>query len=251
MADRPGPHAPHHILIVEDDPSIHALLVSALRAAGFAVSGAATGTDALARVEDSLPDLVVMDVMLPDIAGFDVTRRMRAAGVYTPVLFLTALGDLPDRITGLSSGGDDYVTKPFHIEEVLLRVRAILRRAAVAARAGGAPAPTDDGVLRYADLEVDLIAHDVHRAGTRVRLSPTELRLLVCLLSRPNRVQTKAEILQEVWRYDFAGDTRIVDTFIKYLRRKIDRYPPPLIHTVRGVGYCLRLPRDDADPASA
>ncbi|MEO3754689.1 response regulator transcription factor [Streptomyces sp. B6B3] len=251
MADRSGPHAPRHVLIVEDDPSIHALLVSALRAAGYAVTSATTGSDALARVGDAHPDLVVLDVMLPDFTGFDVTRRMRATGDYTPVLLLTALGDLPDRITGLSSGGDDYVTKPFHVEEVLLRIRAILRRATVAARAADEPGPADDGVLRYADLEVDLIAHEVHRAGTRLRLSPTELRLLVCLLSRPNRVRSKVEILQEVWRYDFAGDTRIVDTFIKYLRRKIDRFPPPLIHTVRGVGYCLRLPRDDVDSASA
>ncbi|RKN10883.1 response regulator transcription factor [Streptomyces radicis] len=247
MADPPLPPAPPHILVVEDDPDIHSLLVTALRAAGYAVSGARTGGEALAEVGGPGPDLVVLDVMLPDISGFDVTRRMRAAGVYTPVLFLTALGDLADRITGLSSGGDDYVPKPFHVEEVLLRVRAILRRAGVAAREGAA----DEGVLRFADLEVDLLAHDVSRAGRPLRLSPTELRLLVCLLSRPCRVLGKAEILQEVWRYDFAGDTRIVDTFIKYLRKKVDARPPPLIHTVRGVGYCLRLPRGDAGAGQA
>jgi two-component system, OmpR family, response regulator len=237
---------PHHLLVVEDDPSIRTLLLSALRAAGFVASGAATGQEALGVLTSrSRPDLVVLDVMLPDISGFDIIRRMRSTGIYTPVLVLTALTDLQDRMTGLSSGGDDYVTKPFHIEEVLLRIRAILRRSALAA----APDPDGEGVLQFAGLQADLTTHEARRAGQPLHLSPTEFRLLTCLLNRPNRVLTKAEILQDVWRYDFAGDTRIVDTFIKYLRRKIDRHPPPLIHTVRGVGYSLRLPPENAGPA--
>lgn len=183
--------------------------------------------------------------MLPDTDGFRLTRELRARGVYTPVLFLTARGDVEDRIIGLSSGGDDYVTKPFHIQEVLLRIRAILRRSnAPASVTGAAPA------LRYADLTLDEATREVRRGDRSVRLSPTEFRLLACLLAHPERVLEKAEILQQVWQYDFSGDTRIVDTYIKNLRRKIDRTPPALVHTVRGVGYCLRLPRDEA-PESA
>ncbi|MFC9756241.1 response regulator transcription factor [Streptomyces sp. NPDC056921] len=230
------PPARSTILVVEDDPSIRTLLTSALGAAGHAVVAAVTGQEAMAKAGDSRPDLIVMDVMLPDADGFDLTRRLRAQGLYTPVLFLTARTEVEDRIIGLSSGGDDYVTKPFHVQEVLLRIRAILRRAAAPASP-----PRTRPPLRYADLVLDEDAHTVRRAGRDLKLSPTEFRLLACLMAQADRVLGKGEILQEVWQYDFAGDTRIVDTYIKNLRRKIDATPPAVIHTVRGVGYCLRL----------
>ncbi|MEU8704671.1 response regulator transcription factor [Streptomyces sp. NPDC048565] len=232
--------ARHTVLVVEDDPSIRTLLTSALHAAGYAVTSAGTGQDALSETGRGGPDLIVLDVMLPDTDGFTVTRELRARGVYTPVLFLTARTEVEDRIIGLSSGGDDYVTKPFHVQEILLRVRAILRRSA----GPHAPPPAERPPLRYADLTLDEEAHEVHRAGQRVPLSPTEFRLLACLIAQPEKVLEKQQILQKVWHHDFAGDTRIVDTYIKNLRRKIDRTEPLLIHTVRGVGYCLRLPRD-------
>ncbi|MGW2590956.1 response regulator transcription factor [Streptomyces sp. NPDC001515] len=238
MGDR---SAPHTVLVVEDDPGIRTLLSSALTAAGYRVVTAVDGRAAVEATDRCRPDLIVLDVMLPDTDGFAVTRELRARGDYTPVLFLTARTDIEDRIIGLSSGGDDYVTKPFHIQEILLRIRAILRRTAGAPRRGPEPPP-----LRYADLSVDRERHTVHRAGRAVRLSPTEFRLLVCLVSHPEKVLGKQEILMEVWQYGFAGDTRIVDTYIKNLRRKIDRADRPLIHTVRGVGYCLRLPREQA-----
>lgn len=238
MGDR---SARHTVLVVEDDPSIRTLLTSALNAAGYSVASAANGRDAVGEVGRRRPDLIVLDVMLPDTDGFAVTRELRSCGDYTPVLFLTARTDIEDRIIGLSSGGDDYVTKPFHIQEILLRIRAILRRT------GGAPRPpAEQPPLRYADLSVDRERHTVHRAGAPVQLSPTEFRLLVCLVSQPEKVLEKQDILLAVWQYGFAGDTRIVDTYIKNLRRKIDRAGRPLIHTVRGVGYCLRLPREDA-----
>ncbi|MFD6276469.1 response regulator transcription factor [Streptomyces sp. NPDC060209] len=233
--------ARHTVLVVEDDPSIRTLLTSALHAAGYAVASAGTGQDALSETGRCGPDMIVLDVMLPDTDGFTVTRELRARGIYTPVLFLTARTEVEDRIIGLSSGGDDYVTKPFHVQEVLLRVRAILRRSAGPRTAPPAERPP----LRYADLTLDEEAHEVSRAGQRVPLSPTEFRLLACLMAQPEKVFEKQQILQRVWHHDFAGDTRIVDTYIKNLRRKIDRTGPLLIHTVRGVGYCLRLPRDE------
>ncbi|MBZ6101707.1 response regulator transcription factor [Streptomyces olivaceus] len=231
----------HTILVVEDDPSIRALLTAALTAAGHSVVTAACGREAMAEADGGRPDLIVLDVMLPDTDGFLLTRELRARGCYTPVLFLTARTDIEDRIIGLSSGGDDYVTKPFHVQEVLLRIRAILRRGTPAVPSAGTRAP-----LRYADLTLDEDAHRVRRAERAVKLSPTEFRLLSCLLSHPERVLDKREILRQVWQYDFSGDTRIVDTYVKSLRRKIDQVPPALIHTVRGVGYCLRLPPEEA-----
>ncbi|MEU5041793.1 response regulator transcription factor [Streptomyces griseorubiginosus] len=242
MAEQPAARAPHRLLVVEDDPSIRMLLESALRLSGYEVAGSATGHAALRDVEGFRPDLMLLDVMLPDLDGFAVTRALRAAGVRTPVLFLTARGEVADRIAGLTAGGDDYVTKPFSIEEVLLRIHAILRRTDPDTMYD--VEGVEKGVLRFADLEMDEYAHEVHRAGEYIPLSPTEFRLLTYLLENSNRVLSKTKILNQVWGIDFTGDGRIVETYVKYLRRKIDRFDPPLLHTVRGVGYCLRLPRD-------
>ncbi|MCX4760130.1 response regulator transcription factor [Streptomyces sp. NBC_01275] len=242
MPESPAASAPHRLLVVEDDPGIRMLLESALRLSGYEVASAATGRDALRDVESLLPDLILLDVMLPDLDGLAVTRSLRAVGDRTPVLFLTARGEVADRIAGLTAGGDDYVTKPFSIEEVLLRIRAILRRTDPDHPSGTEGA--ESGILRFADLELDENAHEVHRAGEYVPLSPTEFNLLVYLMENTNHVLSKTKILNHVWGYDFAGDGRIVETYVKYLRRKIDRFDPPLLHTVRGVGYCLRLPRD-------
>jgi two-component system OmpR family response regulator len=195
------------------------------------------GRDALIAAEEYQPDLVVLDVMLPDLDGFQVAQRLRSSGVPVPVLFLTARDSVEDRISGLTVGGDDYVTKPFSLEEVVLRIRAILRRGR------GELGLADDGVLRYADLELDEDAHEVRRSGKLVDLSPTEFNLLRYLLTNAGRVVSKAQILDRVWSYDFGGDGRIVESYVYYLRRKIDKWDPPLIHTVRGVGYALRLPR--------
>ena len=238
----PGSPSARRILVVEDDPGIRTLLETALRLSGYEVSSVATGRDALLEAERCGPALLVLDVMLPDLDGFELTRALRAAGVMTPVLFLTARTDLDDRIAGLRAGGDDYVGKPFSIEEVLLRIGAVLRRT----DPEGAHDwdGTADGVLRYADLELDEEAHEVHRAGEYISLSPTEFRLLAFLMANAGRVVGKSMILERVWGYDFSGDARIIETYVKYLRRKIDAVDPPLIHTERGVGYCLRLPRD-------
>jgi two-component system, OmpR family, response regulator len=224
------------VLVVDDEPNICALLSATLRLVEFEVQVAYSGREALAAAEHYQPDLVVLDVMLPDLDGFEVARKLREKGQNTPVLFLTARHSVEDRISGLTVGADDYVTKPFSLEEVVLRIRAILRRARMAE-------PTDDGVLRYADLEMDEDAHVVKRAGKIVDLSPTEFNLLRYLMDNAGRVVSKAQILDRVWNYDFGGDGRIVESYIYYLRKKVDRWDPPLIHTLRGVGYSLRLPR--------
>jgi two-component system, OmpR family, response regulator len=224
------------VLVVDDEPNIRALLSATLRLVDFDVRVAGTGAEALTEAEHFQPDLVVLDVMLPDLDGFEVARRLREKGQTTPVLFLTARHSVEDRISGLTVGADDYVTKPFSLEEVVLRIRAILRRARVAE-------PANDGLLRYADLEMDEDAHIVRRAGKVVDLSPTEFNLLRYLMDNAGRVVSKAQILDRVWSYDFGGDGRIVESYIYYLRKKVDRSDPPLIHTLRGVGYTLRLPR--------
>lgn len=243
MTEQPEVKARHRLLVVEDEPSIRTLLESTLRLTGYQVSGAETGQAALIEAERLLPHLLLLDVMLPDLDGFEVTRRLRAGGNDVPVLFLTARTALDDRLQGLGAGGDDYVTKPFHIEEVLLRIEAILRRTASDAE----PFVTEP-VLRYADLELDEAAHEVHRAGEYVPLSPTEFKLLAYLLQNAGRVVSRTQILSHVWGYDFNGDARIVETYIRYLRKKIDHRDPHLVHTVRGVGYCLRLPREHTRP---
>ena len=241
MPARPAAPAPRRILVVEDDTGIRTLLETALRLSGYEVSSVATGRDALLEATRFAPALLILDVMLPDIDGFELTRSMRTAGVTTPVLFLTARTDLDDRLAGLRAGGDDYVGKPFSIDEVLLRIGAVLRRTDPEGEDGRNGAVGE--VLRYADLELDEAAHEVSRAGTYIALSPTEFKLLAFLMANAGRVVTKPMILERVWGYDFSGDVRIIETYVKYLRRKIDTIDPPLIHTERGVGYCLRLPR--------
>ncbi|GAA4692121.1 response regulator transcription factor [Phytohabitans rumicis] len=227
------------VLVVDDEPNICALLSATLRLIDFEVKVASGGHEALITAAEFEPDLVVLDVMLPDLDGFQVAQRLRAgSGPGVPVLFLTARDAVEDRISGLTVGADDYVTKPFSLEEVVLRIRAILRRSRVEPDGEG-----DAGVLRYADLELDEDAHEVRRAGKLVELSPTEFNLLRYLMVNAGRVVSKAQILDRVWSYDFGGDGRIVESYVYYLRKKIDCWEPPLIHTVRGVGYALRLPR--------
>ncbi|MCR6649578.1 MAG: response regulator transcription factor [Cellulomonas sp.] len=228
------------LLVVDDEPNIRELLATSLRFAGFEVHAAADGGAALRMARDLEPDLLVLDVMLPDMDGFTVTRRLREKGQHMPVLFLTARDDTSDKVQGLTVGGDDYVTKPFSLEEVVARIRAILRRTG----------PGDDdqaNVLRYADLELDDDSHEVRRAGQEIDLSPTEFKLLRYLMLNAGRVLSKTQILDHVWQYDWGGDANIVESYISYLRRKVDSLTgpdgeklPPLIHTKRGVGYLLR-----------
>jgi two-component system OmpR family response regulator len=224
------------LLVVEDEPNIVELLSASLRLAGFQVATATSGLEALQAVQRHRPDLVVLDVMLPDLDGFDVARRLRTGDTRTPVLFLTARDATEDKVRGLTLGGDDYVTKPFSLEEVVARIRAVLRRT----RAGSSPPPPTR--LQAADLELDEESHEVWRAGRRVALSPTEFKLLRYLLLNTGRVLSKAQILDHVWQYDFRGDSGIVESYVSYLRRKVDAVEPRLIHTIRGVGYVLRLP---------
>ncbi|WP_026422564.1 response regulator transcription factor [Actinokineospora inagensis] len=222
------------LLVVEDDDGIRDLLATSLRFAGFDVQTAATGTEALRQAERLRPDLLVLDVMLPDRDGFDVLRRLRAGGHGVPVLFLTARDANQDKVTGLTIGGDDYVTKPFSLEEVIARVTAILRRTR--------PAGDQPERLSVADLELEVDSHVVRKAGKAVELSPTEFKLLHYLLRNAGRVVSKAQILDQVWNYDFNGEAGVVESYISYLRRKIDDGETRLIHTVRGFGYVLRAP---------
>ncbi|ASW56552.1 response regulator transcription factor [Plantactinospora sp. KBS50] len=222
------------LLVVEDDPNILELLSASLRFAGFDVATATSGSAAVTAARDRRPDLVVLDVMLPDLDGFEVIKIMREGGTRTPVVFLTARDATDDKIRGLTLGGDDYVTKPFSLEELTARIRAVLRRTS------GGESPTSR--LTFADLELDEETHEVYRGGQRVQLSPTEFKLLRYLMLNANRVLSKAQILDHVWNYDFRGDDNIVESYISYLRRKVDNVEPRLIHTLRGVGYVLRKP---------
>ena len=242
-AATPAPEA--RLLVVDDEPNIRDLLASSLRFAGFEVVTAADGNGALkaAQAEGAEPDLIVLDVMLPDMDGFTVARRLRERDVTTPILFLTARDDMADKVQGLTVGGDDYVTKPFGLEEVVARIRAILRRTR-------AVEGEDDGILKVADLILDEDAHEVHRAGVDVDLSPTEFKLLRYLMLNQGRVVSKAQILDHVWEYDWNGDAAIVESYISCLRRKVDQIEgrdgkpvTPLIQTRRGVGYMLREPK--------
>ncbi|WP_020574284.1 response regulator transcription factor [Actinopolymorpha alba] len=225
------------VLVVDDEPNILELLSAALRLSGFDVQAANRGSLALHLATRTRPDIVVLDVMLPDDDGFELARKLRSLHSELPVLFLTARDAVEDRIAGLTAGGDDYVTKPFSLDELVLRLRAILRRTRQLADI------EDSDVLTYADIELDENAHEVRRRGQTVRLSPTEFNLLRYLLINAEKVVSKSQILDRVWDYQFGGDSRIVESYISYLRRKIDVHDPPLIHTVRGVGYTLRMPR--------
>jgi two-component system OmpR family response regulator len=233
-ARQEGAQARPKLLVVEDDPNIVELLSASLRFAGFDVSAATNGAEAVASAHASRPDLVVLDVMLPDLDGFEVIRRLREGGVRTPVVFLTARDATDDKIRGLTLGGDDYVTKPFSLEELTARIRAVLRRSQLD--------QPESATLTFADLELDEESHEVRRGGRLVSLSPTEFKLLRYLMLNAGRVLSKAQILDHVWQYDFRGDDSIVESYISYLRRKVDTDEPRLIQTLRGVGYVLRLP---------
>ena len=226
----------HRVLVVDDEKSISDLIATSLRFVGFDVRTAATGSEALTVAEEFKPQAVVLDVMLPDLDGFEVCRQLRSEGLNVGVLFLTAKDGMEDKVAGLTIGGDDYMTKPFSLEELVSRLRALLRRIGVV------EIDTDDEKIRFADLELNEATHEVHRAGHLLEMSPTEFQLLRYLLINADRVVSKSQILDHVWQYDFRGDAGIVETYISYLRKKIDSFDPPLIHTVRGVGYRLRLP---------
>jgi two-component system OmpR family response regulator len=223
-----------HLLIVDDEANLRSMLSAALRHHGFDVTVAENGREALEAVTRDRPDLLILDVMLPELDGFEVCRRLRNDGDTTPVLFLTARDGTDDKVRGLTLGGDDYLQKPFSLDELVARAQAVLRRT----RADAASAT----VLELADLTMDDDAHRVIRAGAEVSLSPTEYKLLRYLLVNKGRVLSKAQILDHVWDYDFGGDGGVVETYVGYLRRKLDTVDPKLIHTIRGVGYTLRLP---------
>ncbi|ERH30903.1 response regulator transcription factor [Alloscardovia omnicolens] len=235
------------LVVVDDEPSIRELLSASLRFSGFEVITASNGTEAIEVIVDSQPDLIIMDVMMPDIDGFTVTSRIRQEGIDAPVLFLTARDDTQDKVMGLTVGGDDYVTKPFSLEEVVARIRAILRRTREEVE--------DNPVIRVADLEINEDSHDVTRHGELIDLSPTEYKLLRYLMDNEGRVLSKAQILDHVWQYDWGGDAAIVESYISYLRKKIDgvtytddegntQKVEPIILTKRGIGYMIREPRD-------
>jgi two-component system OmpR family response regulator len=230
------PSTGQRILVVDDEASISDLISTSLRFVGFEVRTAATGSEALSVAEEFKPHAIILDVMLPDQDGFEVCRQIRNEGVNVGVLFLTAKDGMEDKVAGLTIGGDDYMTKPFSLEELVARLRALLRRIGVV------EIDTDDEKIRFADLELNEATHEVHRAGQLLEMSPTEFQLLRYLLINADRVVSKSQILDHVWQYDFRGDAGIVETYISYLRKKIDLFDPSLIHTVRGVGYRLRMP---------
>lgn len=222
------------LLVVDDEEHLRQMLSAALGFHGFEVTDVDNGRDALRLHDELRPDLIVLDVMMPELDGFEVCRRLRADGHRTPVVFLTARSEAEDTVRGLTLGGDDYVRKPFGLDELVARIEAVLRRT------GGEQAA--DSILRAGDLLLDDAAHQVRRGGEEIQLSPTEYNLLRYLLHNKGRVLSKAQILDHVWNYDFGGDGGVVETYIGYLRRKLDAGEPKLIHTVRGVGYTLREP---------
>ena len=222
------------LLVVDDEPNIRDLLATSLRFAGFEVFTASTGNEAIREATEHQPDLVVLDVMLPDMDGFTVTRRLRDRGEQYPILFLTAKDETQDKVAGLTVGGDDYVTKPFSLEEVVARIRAVLRRT----HSGSETAV--ESALVVGDLRLDEDSHEVHRGDVYIELSPTEFKLLRYLMLNAGRVVSKTQILDHVWDYDWSGEVGIVESYISYLRRKIDVVGDPMIHTKRGIGYVLR-----------
>ena len=223
------------VLVVDDEQNIVDVVSMALRFQGFEIETAATGEQALAAASAFKPELMVLDVMLPDMEGFDVARRLGAQRARVPTIFLTARDATEDKVRGLTLGGDDYVTKPFSLEELVARIRSILRRAGLA--------EPESSRLTFEDVELDEDTREVVRAGVHVDLTATEYRLLRYLMLNPRRVLTRAQLLENVWEYDFGSDARVLETYVSYLRRKLDAHGPPLIHTVRGVGYALRPPR--------
>lgn len=224
---------PVRILVVEDQPNLAELLQMTMRGEGWEADWAPSGTQALALAGEKRPDALILDVMIPGIDGLQVAERLRQRGDDVPILFLTAKDDVADRIAGLAAGGDDYVTKPFSLEEVVLRLRAILRR-----RVG--TATPDDSSLVVGDLALNPLTHEVSRGGVRVDLTATEFALLQYLMENPRHVLSKSQILDRVWNYDFGGKASVVEIYISYLRKKIDTLGPPMIHTLRGVGYTIR-----------
>lgn len=228
------PTRSQRILVVDDEPSIIDAVATSLRYEGFEVTQAVNGRQALSMAQENPPDLIVLDVMLPDLDGLEVTRRLRQDGIRVPVLFLTARDAVEDKVAGLTVGGDDYVTKPFALAEVVARVHAILRRL-------GAE-DLNTGILAFADIELDENAHEVVRAGQIIPLTATEFNLMRFFMLNPRHVLSKAQILDHVWHYDFGGDGNVVETYVSYLRKKLEVAGPPVIHTVRLVGYALREP---------
>jgi two-component system OmpR family response regulator len=231
----PTLEASHRVLVVDDEPNIVDVVTMALRYQGFTVESAGTGRDALAAVASFKPHLIVLDVMLPDTTGFDVAKRLGAQQARVPIIFLTARDATDDKIRGLTLGGDDYVTKPFSLEELVARIRTILRRAGLA--------ESESSRLVFEDIELDDDAHEVMRNGEAVDLTATEYRLLRYFMLNPRRALTRTQLLEHVWDYDFGGDARVLETYVSYLRKKLDAHGPALIHTVRGVGYALRQSR--------
>ena len=221
------------VLIVDDEPNIRDLLSTSLRFAGFSVHAVGNGADAVNAAEKGAPDIILLDVMLPDMNGFSVTKKLRSMGINAPVLFLTARDETADKVTGLTVGGDDYMTKPFSLDEIVARINAILRRTK--------QVQTDDSILEVGEITINQDAHEVFANGQPVDLSPTEYKLLRFLMSNPNRVLTKAQILDHVWEYDFNGEMGIVESYVSYLRKKLDPLTSePLIQTKRGVGYMYK-----------
>ena len=219
------------ILVVDDEPSIVDSVATVLRYEGFEVDVAHSGRVALQKAQDNPFDLIVLDVMLPDLDGLEVTRRIRANGMDVPILFLTAKSEVEDRVAGLTVGADDYVAKPFSLMEIVARAKAILRRR---------QSPIDDRKLRFADLVMDEESHEVWRAGSPVHFTATEFNVLRLFLLNPRRVLSKDQIIDHVWHYDFGGNQNIVETYVRYIRKKLDALGPPWIHTIRLVGYVLR-----------
>ena len=226
--------SPIRVLVVDDEASLTDLLQMALRYEGWEIKTAADGSSAIATARDFRPDAVVLDIMLPDIDGLQVLQRMRADGNDVPVLFLTAKDSLDDRIAGLTAGGDDYVTKPFSLEEVVARLRGLIRRSTLTVDANESP------ILVVGDLELDEDSHEVRRAGRLIELTATEFELLRYLMRNPRRVVSKSQILDRVWDYDFGGKSSVVEIYISYLRKKIDSEGSPMLHTVRGAGYMIK-----------
>jgi len=228
------------VLVVDDEPNIRELVQVALKFYGCAVTTGATGNDALRLAATDRPDLIVLDVMLPDLDGFEVCRRLRASDNEVPIIFLTARDTTSDTVTGLALGGDDYITKPFSVEALVARVRAVLRRAR--RKPGGDGNGAGGSILRVGDLELDEDHWTVRRAGTTVDLSPTEFRLLAYLMRNQGLMLTRKQLLENVWGWEYGGQSQVLETYVSYLRHKLDPLGPPLIHTQRGVGYSLRLP---------